>query len=236
MSIYKAFLKEKTIKSDKMHSKFNCSAILGFTLAEVLVTLGIIGVVSAMTIPTLVKNHQRQVYVTQLQKVYTELNQAFESALTDNNAVSLRESKVFGRDGSARNFFDRYFKVIKNCEGSDLDGCFVAEYENLNGETYRLRNYITSGCDCAVIVSGAAMCIHFIPAENVAYIDVDINGKQGPNIVGRDMFQLVVRNERIISASQDSLNNFGTNAPRSAIGDYGLFLTKIQNDGWKMDY
>ena len=50
------------------------------------------------------------------------------------------------------------------------------------------------------------------------------------------MFQLVVRNERIISASQDSLNNFGTNAPGSAIGDYGLFLTKIQNDGWKMDY
>ena len=48
----------------------------GFTLAEVLVTLGIIGVVSAMTLPTLVKNHQRQVYVTQLQKVYNELSQA----------------------------------------------------------------------------------------------------------------------------------------------------------------
>ena len=45
----------------------------GFTLAEVLVTLGIIGVVSALTIPTLVKNHQRQVYVTQLQKVVNEL-------------------------------------------------------------------------------------------------------------------------------------------------------------------
>ena len=46
----------------------------GFTLAEVLVTLGIIGVVSAMTLPTLVKNHQRQVYVTQLQKVYKDLH------------------------------------------------------------------------------------------------------------------------------------------------------------------
>ena len=49
------------------------AARLGFTLAEVLVTLGIIGVVSAMTLPTLVKNHQRQVYVTQLQKVVNEL-------------------------------------------------------------------------------------------------------------------------------------------------------------------
>ena len=36
----------------------------GFTLSEVLVTLGIIGVVSAMTVPTLMNNYQRQAYVT----------------------------------------------------------------------------------------------------------------------------------------------------------------------------
>ena len=65
----------------------------GFTLAEVLVTLGIIGVVSAMTIPTLVKNHQRTVYVTQLKKVVTELAQAADRAASDNNAVSLDETK-----------------------------------------------------------------------------------------------------------------------------------------------
>lgn len=46
----------------------------GFTLAEVLVTLGIIGVVSAMTVPTLMQNYQRQSYVTQLHKVYNEFS------------------------------------------------------------------------------------------------------------------------------------------------------------------
>lgn len=45
----------------------------GFTLAEVLVTLGIIGVVSAMTVPTLMQNYQRQSYVTQLHKVIMSL-------------------------------------------------------------------------------------------------------------------------------------------------------------------
>ncbi|HIT93090.1 MAG TPA: type II secretion system protein, partial [Candidatus Stercorousia faecigallinarum] len=40
-----------------------------FTLAEVLVTLGIIGVVSAMTVPSLMQNHQKKTYVTQLHKV-----------------------------------------------------------------------------------------------------------------------------------------------------------------------
>ena len=51
----------------------------GFTLAEVLVTLGIIGVVSAMTVPTLMQNYQRQSYVTQLHKVYNEFSQAGEN-------------------------------------------------------------------------------------------------------------------------------------------------------------
>ena len=63
----------------------------GFTLAEVLVTLGIIGVVAAMTMPTLVENHQKKVYIVQLQKVYTELAQAAKRVLTDNNAVSLAD-------------------------------------------------------------------------------------------------------------------------------------------------
>ena len=81
----------------------------GFTLAEVLVTLGIIGVVSAMTIPTLVKNHQRTVYVTQLKKVVTELAQAADRAASDNNAVSLDETK-YRREGGAADFLKDYFK------------------------------------------------------------------------------------------------------------------------------
>ena len=66
-----------------------------FTLAEVLVTLGIIGVVSAMTVPTLMQNYQRQSYVTQLHKVYNELNQATLRYQTDRNALNLKEAGLF---------------------------------------------------------------------------------------------------------------------------------------------
>ena len=48
----------------------------GFTLAEVLITLGIIGVVAALTIPTLVANYQKKVTVTKVKKVYVTLNNA----------------------------------------------------------------------------------------------------------------------------------------------------------------
>ncbi len=64
----------------------------GFTLAEVLVTLGIIGVVSAMTVPTLMQNYQRQSYVTQLHKVYNEVSQAMVQYQNDRNALNLNEA------------------------------------------------------------------------------------------------------------------------------------------------
>ena len=47
-----------------------------FTLAEVLITLGIIGVVAALTIPTLMANHRKHVVETKLAKIYSVMNQA----------------------------------------------------------------------------------------------------------------------------------------------------------------
>ncbi len=54
-----------------------------FTLAEVLITLGIIGVVAALTIPILMANHRRQVAQTRLEKFYTTINQAVKLAEVD---------------------------------------------------------------------------------------------------------------------------------------------------------
>lgn len=48
----------------------------GFTLAEVLITLGIIGVVAALTIPALISNYRSKVAVTQLKKMYSVMSQA----------------------------------------------------------------------------------------------------------------------------------------------------------------
>ena len=85
----------------------------GFTLAEVLVTLGIIGVVSAMTVPTLMQNYQRQSYVTQLHKVYNEVSQAMVQYQNDRNALNLNEAGL-----NSQAAFDamvpQYLKLFKN--------------------------------------------------------------------------------------------------------------------------
>lgn len=55
----------------------------GFTLAEVLITLGVIGVVAAMTLPTLIQEHREKARVTQVKKAYSILSQAFTMAVQE---------------------------------------------------------------------------------------------------------------------------------------------------------
>ena len=58
-----------------------------FTLAEVLITLAIIGVVAAITIPSVVQKYQERVTVTKLKKVYSTLNQAYQMAVIENGTI-----------------------------------------------------------------------------------------------------------------------------------------------------
>lgn len=61
----------------------------GFTLAEVLITLGIIGIVTAITIPTIVNKYQKQQTVAKLKKAYSVLGQVMQRAVADNSAAEL---------------------------------------------------------------------------------------------------------------------------------------------------
>lgn len=203
-----------------------------FTLAEVLVTLGIIGVVSAMTIPTLMQNHQRTTYVTQLHKVYNEVSQAAQMVLTDSNAASLKESKL-RRQGIS--YFFNYFKTTQTCAGSDTSDCFASDYTNMNGTAITLSNTIPSTAQCAVLASGAAICMSGSSSYTVV---TDINGKAGPNILGRDLFSFILGSDGTVSTGdvENIASNFSSNCS-SATGDvYGYCFAKILNDGWKMDY
>jgi type II secretory pathway pseudopilin PulG len=62
--------------------------ILAFTLAEVLITLGIIGIVAEMTIPTLINNFQKQETAVMVEKTYSDLSQAIRLSEIDNGPVA----------------------------------------------------------------------------------------------------------------------------------------------------
>ena len=61
-----------------------------FTLTEILIAVGVIGVVSALTVPNLVNNQQRKAQAVALSKAYATINHLTMQITTDSNAVSLR--------------------------------------------------------------------------------------------------------------------------------------------------
>lgn len=61
--------------------------LFGFTLAETLITIGIIGVVAALTIPTLISNYRKHVVETRLEKFYSEINQAIKISEVENGDI-----------------------------------------------------------------------------------------------------------------------------------------------------
>lgn len=200
-----------------------------FTLAEVLVTLGIIGVVAAMTVPNLMENYQRQSYITQLRKTHSELSQAAESAMNDSNTQRFFESQAIRRGPGT--FISTYFKTTKTCSSSEFTDCLAASYNTVNGTSYFLSFNGDGDTSCAVLASGSAMCIMKNGASIIA--TVDINGKQGPNVYGRDLFHLSIENDGSVT-SVVSPDNATSGACQE--GDYGECFAKILNDGWVMDY
>jgi prepilin-type N-terminal cleavage/methylation domain-containing protein len=69
-------------------SNIKIKNFVAFTLAEVLITLAIIGVVAALTVPTVIRNYQERQTVAALKKAYAHLSQAFNMATIEKGAIS----------------------------------------------------------------------------------------------------------------------------------------------------
>ncbi len=219
----------------------NLTSTQGFTLAEVLVTLGIIGVVSAMTVPTLMQNYQKKSYVVQLHKVYNELSQALLQYQTDRNALNLKEAGINSND-SVINFYKTYFKNVKVCDS--MSDCFADSYRKMDGTA-------TSNWDpnytSFVLANGASVRpIYSLEGNKIINIAVDVNGAKGPNIAGRDLFWFYVYNNSLID---DVPPDASANAPLTKEQREELFNSrcinstqadgcfgKILNDNWEMTY
>ncbi len=213
--------------------KFTDKNFGAFTLAEVLVTLGIIGVVSAMTIPTLMSNHQRKVYVTQLHKIYNEVQQAAINFMNSKNAVNLTEAGITSTT-TANQLITSNFQIVQTCSGS-LSPCFADSYKFMSGTNYDLTSHISTSY---VLASGASIRFLYNKSnDKIINIFVDINGKQGPNVIGRDTFYMALYDNGVIDTYSSSAPSAPlTEAQRDSAGsEWGPF-GKLLNDNWEMTY
>lgn len=110
----------------------------GFTLAEVLITLGIIGVVAALTMPALISNYRKNVVVERLKKFYTVMNQAVLQATEEYG--DWKQWDVSAGDPLIENYLKKYLKILKTERKNSKtyyyfpDGSMV--YPVFSGNTY----------------------------------------------------------------------------------------------------
>lgn len=161
----------------------------GFTLSEVLITLGIIGVVAAMTIPTLMNSTQEQEFKTGYKKAYSVLSQTLEQANNDQALTPF--SGTNGGIGLQANFaaLQQYFSIAKVCDNTHLSDC----WDTSNGsEAFR-----SESTDVPSFIDKSGMAWRMrLPDTNgmTPMILVDINGNKKPNKYGQDRFPLFFSN------------------------------------------
>lgn len=191
-----------------------------FTLAEVLITLGIIGVVAALTIPSIMISAQKNAYVSGAIKYQSIFQSAIKQYMADNNYDNLIQSDIFNNGGwsqagtqRAWNALKGYFKILKDCDVNTNQGCFPNNTKQLN------NNYPVStddkNPDSSIYLGKAILndgvTIVFADDPNNCNNDrsishtgeittvcgvfrIDTNGMQGPNQYGRDEFLYWVLN------------------------------------------
>ena len=102
-----------------------------FTLAEVLITLGIIGVVATMTIPSLITNHQQRSMDTTANVFNRRLGEALKIMNSQSSLAGHNSTKNFVSELS------RHIKIIKICDNSELGNCFASEFSTTD-TTYKV--------------------------------------------------------------------------------------------------
>lgn len=215
----------------------------GFTLAEVLITLGIIGVVAALTIPTLMTAHKKHVTAAKLKRAVSSINQAIKLSESENGEV-----ENWDRTLPQNEFIDKYFrpymKITQVCNPvTDCGYKSDAPWTYMNGTTNGSYSHPNFGDRTPFLTMDGFMYTYsifpndsdLIMSNNNRIIIVDINGSEKPNQFGKDVFFLYRIEE------EDSIIPYGANKTDGEIrrscsktGDGFYCAALIRANGWEI--
>ena len=135
---------------------------IAFTLAEVLITLGIIGVVAALTLPSVVAHYKEKVLVTQVQKAYSEMQNALKMYSAQNNCSDIScISDTNQTDAELADKLFAQFQGAKRCPGTwDMTRKICKTVEIKNKTPYYVNGVTASGDGFSPV---------FVSANGVAY-------------------------------------------------------------------
>lgn len=200
-----------------------------FTLAEVLITLGILGVVAALTIPSLINASKNRELQSELNKSYSVIFQALEFMKADIGG------DVIPSDYPARQFakeYKNYFKFIKNTSASGILSGTTDEGDSAESPLKVFNQYKTySGLsslktdffdDGQILLPDGTLLMIENNGWGGLFITVDINGvNKKPNVWGRDLFTFEI-------TSKGKLLPMG--ADGTTYRDMNIYCSKISSN------
>lgn len=168
-----------------------------FTLAEVLITIAVIGVVAAITLPSIIQKYKEKVLLHQFEQAVSIYSQGFMRMANDADGLqNLKGGPWNDMRTVSGDLFKKYFQLNKVCTGfNKYQQCIPWTYyytdkkSVFNPET---RNGIMcSGYTFAAgeLRNGNTFCLGYTGGDfwNLA---IDVNGTKGPNAIGHDYFLL----------------------------------------------
>lgn len=219
--------------------------VYAFTLAEILIILGVIGVIVAITIPVLNSNFKKKQMETQIKVTYTTLAQAILRAEQD------------GVNSSSFDMTNRNMKTIKTWYNTAFSPyltvnkvCFDVTPRDCWHQVYGLGKYSVGGPHSIsndevqfILQTGAAFTIRNYGASWIEYtqgvktdgqgviIYFDVNGKAKPNIIGKDVHIAVWTDKGLVPAYNDLTQAAVDKNCLKLQSGYGC-LKKIMQEGW----
>ena len=238
----------------KCHS--NCRQN-GFTLAEVLITLGVIGVVAAFTLPSVISNYKEREYVEKLNKAYSTISQAFTAAIADYGTVDMWcETPLSSSAECSKKISEtvqKYLKVQRVCTSSD-GKCFSKKYDGANFGMADYRGLLLS--------DGISFSLSSAPGDNIlnnwckttvsdfstasfynncGYMYIDITGPNLPNVKGKDLFLFKIYKDGIRPAGTTADFSWSESFKEQCLAERPSHSARAYCAGWviinkNMDY
>ena len=170
-----------------------------FTLAEVLITLGVIGVVAAVTMPTLVKNYQKKETVSRLKRAYSEIQQVIKMSELEHGEINSWGVASTATAEEHRKYLDenfiKYFKPLKKCMPASKD-CFNAFVEVFP------EKYVSF-----ISQNGMSYLLWIHNSGSGGWLYVDIDGpNKGKNASGKDIFGFIMQFDKNFEINNEQGN------------------------------
>lgn len=219
------------------------SSISAFTLAEVLITLGIIGIIAALTLPSLIAKHQEKETVVRLKKINSLLQNNFTKTVFENGTPDTWYLTDEYQDSQKLfEYIFKDFKIDKVCQRYVDRTCWAKEgtkflwndtIELLGVWDDRIRFILNDGSTVAI------KSIYNDSEKTYGFIYIDVNGKKKPNTWGKDTFTFDIYKDGIRPVSFDDemfknecMDNSGAQCAAWAIYNENMDYLKCKNLSW----